>query len=182
MAVGVAPAFSPPLLHLSTRFTPRPEQSRVLVPGVCVVPPLRISNEGFRGTPALSMVVCKKNQLSQQRKCVSHTNRLPSAAMICAATLTKSAAGQTQTVQRPSSTITNTPGKEKSLERPPKLDDGGTGFPPFNFSGGGGGGGGGWKSSGGFFLFALLVFLDYLKELEEEKDARNRRKQLAPEA
>ncbi|KAJ0986898.1 hypothetical protein J5N97_005254 [Dioscorea zingiberensis] len=77
--------------------------------------------------------------------------------MICAATLTKSAAGQTQTVQRPSSTITNTPiqGKEKSRERPPKLDDGGTGFPPFNFSGGGGGGGGGWKSSGGFFLFAL---------------------------
>lgn len=61
------------------------------------------------------------------------------------------------------------PGKEK----PPKLDDGGTGLPPRNDGGGGGGGGGGHKWSGGFYFFAFLVFLDYLKDLESEEPSRN---------
>jgi hypothetical protein len=52
----------------------------------------------------------------------------------------------------------------------PKLDDGSGGFPPFRFGKGGGGGGGGRGGSnyfGGFFLFACVLLLDYLKEIEK---------------
>ncbi|XP_039118503.1 protein YELLOW LEAF 1, choloroplastic-like [Dioscorea cayenensis subsp. rotundata] len=185
MVVALAPAISPPLLRFRPEH-PRPlQRSRVLVSGTRVVLPLRISNEGLRGATAVRsrmVVLCMKNQLSQQRNGVLHHNQLPSAAMICAAALTqRCAAEQTQTVQRPSSTITKAPneGKEKSQDRPPKLDDGGNGYPPYYFGGGGGGGGGGWSSSGGFYVFAFLIFLDYLKELEENKEKQKRRKQHA---
>lgn len=57
------------------------------------------------------------------------------------------------------------------LVNTPKLDDGGPGFPPRDDGGGGGGGGGGGSSSGGFFLFAFLLFLSYLKDLEAEKES-----------
>ncbi|XP_059664152.1 uncharacterized protein LOC132309915 [Cornus florida] len=53
-------------------------------------------------------------------------------------------------------------------ERPPQLDDGGTGLPPHDGSGGGGGGGGDF--SGGFFLFAFLAFMGFLKDKEREED------------
>ncbi|KAM0941685.1 putative protein FERTILITY RESTORER RF2 [Dioscorea sansibarensis] len=185
MVVGLAPAISPPLLHLRPGHPLPPQRSRVFVPGTRVVPPLRISNEGLQGITAVRsrmLVLCMKNQLSGQRNGVLHHSRLPSAAMICAATLTqRCAAEQTQTVQRPSSTITKAPneGKEKSRDRPPKLDHGGNGYPPYYFGGGGGGGGGGWSSSGGFFVFAFLLFLDFLKELEENKEKQKRGKQHA---
>ncbi|KAF8097660.1 hypothetical protein N665_0284s0026 [Sinapis alba] len=80
----------------------------------------------------------------------------------------KCSQGQTQTVTRESPTITQAPthGKEKS----PKLDDGGSGFPPRHDGGGGGGGGGGESFSGGFFLFGFLMFMGYLKDLEGEHD------------
>ncbi|KAL0798742.1 hypothetical protein Bca101_053917 [Brassica carinata] len=80
----------------------------------------------------------------------------------------KCSQGQTQTITRESPTITQAPthGKEKS----PKLDDGGSGFPPRNDGGGGGGGGGGESFSGGFFLFGFLMFMGYLKDLEGEHD------------
>lgn len=57
------------------------------------------------------------------------------------------------------------------LVNTPKLDDSGPGFPPRDDGGGGGGGGGGGSSSGGFFLFAFLLFLSYLKDLEAEKES-----------
>ncbi|ESQ33820.1 hypothetical protein EUTSA_v10008915mg [Eutrema salsugineum] len=80
----------------------------------------------------------------------------------------KCSQGQTQTVKRESRTITQAPthGKDKS----PKLDDGGSGFPPRDDGGGGGGGGGGGSSSGGFFLFGFLMFMGYLKDLEGEHE------------
>ncbi|KAG2320611.1 hypothetical protein Bca52824_013824 [Brassica carinata] len=80
----------------------------------------------------------------------------------------KCSQGQTQTVTRESPTITQAPthGKEKS----PKLDDGGSGFPPRDDGGGGGGGGGGESFSGGFFLFGFLMFMGYLKDLEGEHE------------
>uniref|UniRef100_A0A1J3FKU0 Uncharacterized protein n=1 Tax=Noccaea caerulescens TaxID=107243 RepID=A0A1J3FKU0_NOCCA len=74
--------------------------------------------------------------------------------------------GQTQTVTRESGTITQAPGKDKS----PKLDDGGSGFPPRDDGGGGGGGGGGESFSGGFFLFGFLMFMGYLKDLEGDHE------------
>ena len=55
------------------------------------------------------------------------------------------------------------------------MDDGSGGFPPFRFGkGGGGGGGGGGGSSyfGGFLLFAIVLLLDYLKEVEKHLLAR----------
>ncbi|XP_018488629.1 protein YELLOW LEAF 1, choloroplastic [Raphanus sativus] len=81
----------------------------------------------------------------------------------------KCSQGQTQTVTRESPTITLAPthGKEKS----PKLDDGGSGFPPRDDGGGGGGGGGGESFSGGFFLFGFLMFMGYLKDLEGEHES-----------
>ncbi|KAF8092834.1 hypothetical protein N665_0400s0033 [Sinapis alba] len=90
-------------------------------------------------------------------------------AFACNAALNaKCSQGQTQTVTRESPTITQAPthGKEKS----PKLDDGGSGFPPRDDGGGGGGGGGGESFSGGFFLFGFLMFMGYLKDLEGEHD------------
>lgn len=74
-------------------------------------------------------------------------------------------AEQTQTVTQKAPTITNIPGKEKSL----KLDDGGFGFPPYHDGfGGGGGGGGGGNTSGGWILFAILGVLGFLKDKEIE--------------
>ncbi|MQM11539.1 hypothetical protein Taro_044447, partial [Colocasia esculenta] len=105
------------------------------------------------------------------KQVISHPSRLCSASLIrCSAALNaRCAAEQTQTVTRQSSTVTIAPtqGKEKS----PKLDDGGTGSPPRDDGGGGGGGGGGGpSSSGGFYLFAVLLFLGYLREKENEGD------------
>ncbi|XP_044496192.1 protein YELLOW LEAF 1, choloroplastic-like [Mangifera indica] len=83
-----------------------------------------------------------------------------------------SASGQTQTVtkQAPTITVTNAPAS-------PKLDDGGTGFPPRDDDGGGGGGGGGGGNfSGGFFLFGFLAFLGFLKDKECEENNRNNRR------
>lgn len=60
--------------------------------------------------------------------------------------------------------------------RSPKLDDGGTGFPPFRFGGGGGGGGGGGSNStGGFILFVIVLLLDYLREFERNLQNGTRR-------
>lgn len=57
----------------------------------------------------------------------------------------------------------------------PKLDDGGSGFPPRD-DGGGGGGGGGDEFSGGFYLFGFLAFLGFLKDLEtDHNSSRSRR-------
>ncbi|XP_044473659.1 protein YELLOW LEAF 1, choloroplastic-like isoform X1 [Mangifera indica] len=83
-----------------------------------------------------------------------------------------SASGQTQTVtkQAPTITITNAPAS-------PKLDDGGTGFPPRDDDGGGGGGGGGGGNwSGGFFLFGFLAFLGFLKDKESEENYQDNRR------
>ncbi|KAJ0102328.1 hypothetical protein Patl1_03797 [Pistacia atlantica] len=83
-----------------------------------------------------------------------------------------STSGQTQTVtkQAPTVTITNAPAS-------PKLDDGGTGFPPRDDDGGGGGGGGGGGNwSGGFFLFGFLAFLGFLKDKESEENYRDTRR------
>ncbi|PKA50634.1 hypothetical protein AXF42_Ash017973 [Apostasia shenzhenica] len=90
---------------------------------------------------------------------------------ICATALrAKNAVEQTQTVTQQPSTITVAPtlGKEKL----PKLDDGGCGLPPRNGGGGGGGGGNNW--SGGFYFFSFLIFLNYLKELEDEDAHRDK--------
>ncbi|KAF5727890.1 hypothetical protein HS088_TW21G00029 [Tripterygium wilfordii] len=95
-----------------------------------------------------------------------------SAFTICAAAwnATCSASGQTQTVTVKSPTI------QKAPERSPKLDDGGSGFPPRDDGGGGGGGGGGGNWSGGFFLFGFLAFLGFLKDKEGEEDYREGRR------
>lgn len=62
-------------------------------------------------------------------------------------------------------------------EKSPKLDDGGTGFPPRDDDGGGGGGGGGGGNwSGGFFLFGFLAFLGFLKDKESESKYRDSRR------
>uniref|UniRef100_A0A2N9HMH5 Uncharacterized protein n=1 Tax=Fagus sylvatica TaxID=28930 RepID=A0A2N9HMH5_FAGSY len=87
--------------------------------------------------------------------------------VICAAALNvrcgAATAEQTQTVTQKSPTITHIPGKEKS----PRLDDGGSGFPPYDRGGGGGGGGGGGDiPSGGWVLFGFLGVLGFLKEKE----------------
>ncbi|TVU08991.1 hypothetical protein EJB05_42424 [Eragrostis curvula] len=78
-------------------------------------------------------------------------------------------ATQTQNMQMKSSTATIQRADPNEKVNGPKLDDGSGGFPPFRFGkGGGGGGGGGGGSSyfGGFFLFACVLLLDYLKEIE----------------
>ncbi|KAK4850126.1 hypothetical protein QYF36_004022 [Acer negundo] len=92
--------------------------------------------------------------------------RMQSAFIACA-----SASGQTQTLTReaPTTTITNAPAS-------PKLDDGGSGFPPRDDGGGGGGGGGGDNCSGGFYLFGFLYFLSILKDLESVENDRGRRR------
>ncbi|CAN7049522.1 unnamed protein product [Brassica rapa subsp. trilocularis] len=81
----------------------------------------------------------------------------------------KCSQGQTQTVTRESPTITQAPTHGRK-EKSPKLDDGGSGFPPRDDGGGGGGGGGGESFSGGFFLFGFLMFMGYLKDLEGEHE------------
>ncbi|XP_010943218.1 protein FERTILITY RESTORER RF2, mitochondrial [Elaeis guineensis] len=126
-----------------------------------------LGNRRLQHTPYDLGLPATQSQPFQQKRTISFPRRLPSTARICAASLKAScAAAQTQTVQRQSSTISVNPIKGK--EKLPKLDDGGTGFPPRNDGGGGGGGGGGHKWSGGFYFFAFLVFLDYLKDLERE--------------
>ncbi|CAL9196321.1 unnamed protein product [Musa hybrid cultivar] len=101
---------------------------------------------------------------------ISFARQIPSSARLFAASLNARCSAtqtQSQTVRSKSATITATPTKES--RKLPKLDDGNTGFPPRSGGGDGGGGGGGGSSSGGFFLFAFLVFLDYLKELEGDE-------------
>ncbi|XP_018451610.1 protein YELLOW LEAF 1, choloroplastic-like [Raphanus sativus] len=75
------------------------------------------------------------------------------------------------TLTRESPTITRIP--THGIEKSPKLDDGGRGFPPRNDGGGGGGGGGGESFFGGFFLFGFLMFMAHLKDLEGEHDNNN---------
>ncbi|XP_042473891.1 protein FERTILITY RESTORER RF2, mitochondrial-like [Zingiber officinale] len=107
------------------------------------------------------------SQIGQRHCCLTFATKFASSARLrvvnsnttCAATQT-----QKQTARSRSSTISTTPTKD--TPKPRKLYDGGQGFPPWFGSGGGGKGGGGGSSSGGFFLFSLLVFFDYLKELE----------------
>ncbi|KAK2652495.1 hypothetical protein Ddye_012351 [Dipteronia dyeriana] len=91
--------------------------------------------------------------------------KMRSASIVCA-----SASGQTQTVEAPTIKVTNAPAS-------PKLDDGGSGFPPRDDDGGGGGGGGGGGNwSGGFFLFGFLAFLGFLKDKESDEDYRGSRR------
>lgn len=49
-----------------------------------------------------------------------------------------------------------------------KPDDGNK-FPPGG-GGGGGGGGGDGNFSGGWILFGILLFLDFLKDMEKKKE------------
>lgn len=87
-------------------------------------------------------------------------------------------ANQTQTARRKSFSGPTSPpsGSVKEKVRSPKLDDGGTGFPPFRFGGGGGGGGGGGSNSaGGFILFVIVLLLDYLREFERNLQNGTRR-------
>ncbi|KAL5811819.1 hypothetical protein ACOSQ3_026769 [Xanthoceras sorbifolium] len=91
--------------------------------------------------------------------------RIRSASIACA-----SASGQTQTVEAPTIKVTYAPAS-------PKLDDGGSGFPPRDDDGGGGGGGGGGGNwSGGFFLFGFLAFLGFLKDKEGDEKYRGSRR------
>lgn len=109
--------------------------------------------------------------LGLQLQPIDRRRRALSGSFICAS----SSQGQTQTVTReaPTTTITNAPANEKS----PKLDDGGTGFPPRDDDGGGGGGGGGGGNwSGGFFLFGFLAFLGFLKDKESDEKYRDSRR------
>ncbi|CAN6817182.1 hypothetical protein Bca4012_006934 [Brassica carinata] len=104
------------------------------------------------------------------RKGLDFASKSKRSLFVCnaAALNAKCSQGQTQTITRESPTITQAPthGKVKS----PKLDDGGSGFPPRHDGGGGGGGGGGESFSGGFFLFGFLMLMGYLKDLEGEHD------------
>ncbi|KAF0935653.1 hypothetical protein E2562_035103 [Oryza meyeriana var. granulata] len=87
-------------------------------------------------------------------------------------------ANQTQTARRKSFSGPTSPpsGAVKEKVKSPKLDDGGTGFPPFRFGGGGGGGGGGGSNSaGGFILFVIVLLLDYLREFERNLQNGTRR-------
>uniref|UniRef100_A0A7N0TSZ5 Uncharacterized protein n=1 Tax=Kalanchoe fedtschenkoi TaxID=63787 RepID=A0A7N0TSZ5_KALFE len=95
--------------------------------------------------------------------------RLNHGGLVCFAALNaRCGAEQTQTITRESSTITVAPVDGKS-ELSPKIDDGGSGFPPRDDDdGGGGGGGGGGNWSGGFFFFGFLAFLGFLKDQEQE--------------
>ncbi|KAL6999093.1 hypothetical protein U1Q18_000258 [Sarracenia purpurea var. burkii] len=110
------------------------------------------------------------------KRTTTYTVRMRSASVICAAALNATcAAEQTQTVTRKSSTITVSP--TRGTEMSPKLDDGGSGFPPRDDGdggGGGGGGGGGW--TGGFFFFGFLAFLGFLKDQESEGPYRDGRR------
>uniref|UniRef100_A0A0D9VCB7 Uncharacterized protein n=1 Tax=Leersia perrieri TaxID=77586 RepID=A0A0D9VCB7_9ORYZ len=87
-------------------------------------------------------------------------------------------ANQTQTAQRKSFSGPTSPPSGGAVKEKvkPKLDDGGTGFPPFRFGGGGGGGGGGGSnSSGGFILFVIVLLLDYVREFERNLQNGTRR-------
>ncbi|KNA23418.1 hypothetical protein SOVF_025020 [Spinacia oleracea] len=147
--------------------------------------PLKHHNHGVAGLGKASFGLHREQQLVRLGKlslCLSHiqrstpTTRVRSASVVCSAALNArcGAEGQTQTVEKPTSVISNAPGKEKS----PLLDDGGTGFPPRDDDGGGGGGGGGGGNySGGFFFFGFLAFLGFLKDKENEgpyQDSRRR--------
>lgn len=110
------------------------------------------------------------------KEVLTHSVRVHSASLICASALNArcGAEGQTQTVEKPVSVITNAPvhGKEKS----PQLDDGGAGFPPRDDDGGGGGGGGGGGWAGGFFFFGFLAFLGLLNERDSDGSYERRRR------
>ncbi|CAO2839923.1 unnamed protein product [Amaranthus hypochondriacus] len=144
--------------------------------------PLKISNYGVEGLGRVSFRLrCEENlmRLGKLSLCFSYQQKLTptrvcSASVVCSAALNArcGAEGQTQTVEKPTSVITNAPGKEKS----PQLDDGGTGFPPGDDDGGGGGGGGGGGNySGGFFFFGFLAFLGFLKDKESEEESYSNR-------
>ncbi|XXG57009.1 hypothetical protein AAC387_Pa03g4280 [Persea americana] len=147
-----------------------------------ILPPTNQGKAGIQYGGRIHLIQCSmavpgtQSQLFLSRRLVSPEHRLPSAAIICSASLNaRCGAEQTQTVTRQSSTITIAPiqGKEKS----PELDDGGTGFPPRDDGdGGGGGGGGGHGWSGGFFFFGLLAFLGFLKDQESEGPYKNNRR------
>ncbi|KAL2903520.1 Transport and Golgi organization protein 6-like protein [Bienertia sinuspersici] len=149
---------------------------------------LKNYSHGVAGFGRVSLRLNSEQQLSRFGKLSlrsSHDQRLTSttrggfaASVVCSAALNATCGaegqGQTQTVEKPVSVISNAPGKEKS----PQLDDGGTGFPPGDDDGGGGGGGGGGGNwSGGFFFFGFLAFLGFLKDQENEgpyQDSRRR--------
>ncbi|PIA56601.1 hypothetical protein AQUCO_00700742v1 [Aquilegia coerulea] len=119
-----------------------------------------------------------KVQPFQGRTFITHDTRLHARSVLlysAARNVRCSAAEQTQTVTRESSTITIAPvqGKEKS----PDLDDGGDGFPPRDDGdGGGGGGGGGGNWSGGFFFFGFLALLGLFKDQETEGSYKSDRR------
>ncbi|KAI8552303.1 hypothetical protein RHMOL_Rhmol06G0256100 [Rhododendron molle] len=102
---------------------------------------------------------------SGRRVPITHASRTQSTSLICSA----APGGAVET--RPVTIKSPTEAPIIGLVNTPKLDDGGPGFPPRDDEGGGGGGGGGGSSSGGFFLFAFLLFLSYLKDLEAEKES-----------
>ncbi|XP_021720052.1 uncharacterized protein LOC110687737 [Chenopodium quinoa] len=162
-------------------------------PGVSVVllPPVRFDSprrgplkHGVAGIGKVSLGLNFERNLGRLEKlslCLSHKQKLTpitrvrSASVVCSAALNArcGAEGQTQTVEKPVSVISNAPGKEKS----PLLDDGGTGFPPRDDDGGGGGGGGGGGNwSGGFFFFGFLAFLGFLKDQENDGPYQNSRR------
>ncbi|WOL13583.1 hypothetical protein Cni_G22353 [Canna indica] len=144
-------------------------QSSITVPAPTPCRPLFLQSQRFLDKKRLHLT-----QNGQGYSISFARQILPSAGLRVACWNTRCAAVQTQkqTLKSPSSTVTIAPPKGK--EKPPKLDDGNSGFPPWHGGGGGGGGGGSGSSSGGFFLFALLVFFDYLKELEGDESYDNK--------
>ncbi|KAG0480760.1 hypothetical protein HPP92_011618 [Vanilla planifolia] len=144
--------------------------SSILHDPVPFLPPFGASPRGLLGKTRFGslQITCKvpsiKTRFPEIGLSISHT-RCSRAKIYATALSSRCAAEQTQTVTRQRSTITITPSLGK--EKPPKLADGGSGFPPRD-DGGGGGGGGGQNFSGGFYFFSFLVFLRYLKDLEEE--------------
>ena len=78
-------------------------------------------------------------------------------------------ASATQTVTRNSRSMT--PDKVQS----PKLDNNGTGLPPYDGDGHGGNGGGGGNFSGGLILLGILGVLDVLKDIEKQWQRKHNR-------
>ncbi|XP_020103678.1 uncharacterized protein LOC109720776 [Ananas comosus] len=137
---------------------------------IFLIPARRYQGERLKGRATSSLQAQQTLPTS-----VSFARKVPSKASICAGNMNfRCYATQTQTLERKSPTITKSQyapvkGKANGL----KLEFGGGGPPPNDGSGGGGGGGGGgWGSSGGFLLFLFLMFLDYLKELDEKSQRR----------
>ncbi|KAM5582730.1 hypothetical protein ABKV19_002920 [Rosa sericea] len=110
---------------------------------------------------------------------IAGSSRMQSASVICASALNARCATalQTKPVTHQAPTITSLPQKRNSLQH--KLDD--SGKPPRNKGNDDGGGNNGRGrppnngGSGGFIFFGFLLFLSYLKDLENDGSFREKR-------